>query len=250
MDLIRQRAHHASWRAWKLETMNRDLHKKAADAQYAASCAYDGLKHDLHHWAYEAHMKFLENGFPFPISTTTIKNAVQIKGFMWEPELRWLAYRASQSKRICEIGSALGRSTRAMADNIVPNGNIYAIDIWRDPSSYYGGHEGDGELRFQAFQKNIGEHLGKTVVILKENSTTAVETLRQHLNGQLLDFLFVDGDHGPKMCSSDIRLYRPLLRSQGCLAGHDFYQPSVFKTVTELVGEVQTWGRIWFTFVK
>jgi len=48
---------------------------------------------------------------------TNIQKALAIQGWMSEPELTWLAEQAQQSQVIVEVGSHVGRSIRALADN-------------------------------------------------------------------------------------------------------------------------------------
>ena len=59
-----------------------------------------------------------------------ITRALQIPGMMSEEELTYLAELASDREWIVEIGSWMGRSARAMADNT--KGTVYCVDTWAD----------------------------------------------------------------------------------------------------------------------
>src|SRR3954470_12383000 len=64
-----------------------------------------------------------------------ITRALAIDGFMEEQELVWLAQQAKIHKCIVEIGSLLGRSTRALLDHT--EGIVYAFDDWKGPRDMY-----------------------------------------------------------------------------------------------------------------
>jgi predicted O-methyltransferase YrrM len=65
-----------------------------------------------------------------PVSLAELKCGINIAralatdGWMSEAELFWLATQAQQHRRIVELGSFLGRSTRALADHTP--GIVYA----------------------------------------------------------------------------------------------------------------------------
>lgn len=246
MDYPRQIAHHASWQAWKTDEMSVELHKKAAVLHLQAAEYYpeDDLKRQIHLRARSSHLSYLDKSNPYK-DIGNIENAKKIKGWMWEPELRWLAAHAMDCSEICEIGSALGRSTRALADNMKDGGHLFAIDIWRTPSAYHGGlRYGTGDERYQQFLENTLD-IRDRVTAIRVNSAEGPGIV----NNRMFDLVFVDGDHSEKCCTSDILQFGPLVRVGGILAGHDFYQPGVFQSVKNLIGEVETWGRIWWTRV-
>ena len=49
------------------------------------------------------------------------------------------------------------------------------------------------------------------------------------------DLVFIDADHSYRGCSGDIKAYRPKLRYNGLLTGHDIDYPGVNQAVNELV---------------
>jgi hypothetical protein len=55
------------------------------------------------------------------------------------------------------------------------------------------------------------------------------------LDGELLDFLFIDGDHAYAGVKQDYAMYGPLVRSGGCVAFHDIeYDRNVKRFWNEL----------------
>ena len=61
----------------------------------------------------------------------TIERALQTEGWMEEDELKWLAEQAQLHTNIVELGSYLGRSTIALAENT--DGSVIAIEDWYGP---------------------------------------------------------------------------------------------------------------------
>ena len=79
-------------------------------------------------------------------------------------ELEWLAQQA-QHGIVVEIGSWMGRTTRAMADSKI-DGVIYAVDTWE-------GSEENQEFLidkpkdylFQQFCDNLSDHIASDLVV-------------------------------------------------------------------------------------
>ena len=51
-----------------------------------------------------------------------------------------------------------------------------------------------------------------------------LETIKTSLNGNKIDFLFIDGDHTEDGVKSDYNMYSPLVRSGGIIAFHDILE--------------------------
>ena len=153
---------------------------------------------------------------------------------MQPKELHWLAQRASQCKRIVEIGCYRGRATRAFLDNSAAH--IWCIDPWDFEA------KGINKSDWQAFKKNID---ADRVTIMRLLSSEAAKVL----HGQLFDMIFIDGSHEYAYVQADILAYRPLVRSGGILCGHDYSLkswPGVARAVDELIpnrkrGPVAIW---------
>lgn len=59
--------------------------------------------------------------------------------------------------------------------------------------------------------------------------------------------VFIDGDHGYQAVATDIRLYTPIVRQGGIIAGHDYTSefPGVQKAVREAFGDVPMQRTSW-----
>lgn len=154
-----------------------------------------------------------------------ISKALQIKGWMTEPELVWLAEQATEHKCIVEIGSFLGRSTRALADNAA--GVVYAIDDWFGPRDVEIKDE-DRKKIFDEFQKNMDGLQGRLHVVSEDHATATID--------QSPDMIFIDGDHAYKSVKRDIERWVSFSAPGALLCGHDVYDGGVSLAVTEVFG--------------
>ena len=166
-----------------------------------------------------------------------IEKALQIEGWTSTEELTWLAEQASIHTRVLEIGSYLGRSTRAIADNT--KGFVYAVDKWDTVDL-------DGvttPVSFDKFQVNMaGLHNFYT---LRMPSLRASKGLRF----TKFDMIFIDADHTYESVKADVLAWLPFLMPDGLLCGHDYNtecNPGVTKAVDELVPDKQVIDTIWY----
>mmetsp|Transcript_174103 Transcript_174103/g.558234 ORF Transcript_174103/g.558234 Transcript_174103/m.558234 type:complete len:453 (-) Transcript_174103:8-1366(-) len=59
---------------------------------------------------------------------------------------------------------------------------------------------------------------------------------------QSLDLVFIDGDHSHEAVLEDLRLWRPLVRPGGLLAGHDLFNPAFDGVLSALLSHLKALG--------
>lgn len=159
-----------------------------------------------------------------------IERALGIDGWMAPEELLWLATSAKKHRLILEVGSWLGRSTAAIADNT--DGIVYAVDTWRGSGAEHAdilSSHGEDWL-----YREFISHAADNVVPIRMTSLEAAEmfTTQSH---RLFDMIFIDGAHDVESVRADLLAWRPLLAEGGLFCGHDY-----FTTVKEAVDSVLT----------
>lgn len=178
-----------------------------------------------------------------------IHKALTIPGFTNLYELEWLAKQASAHKRIVEIGSWKGRSTRAMADNLSSDGVLYAVDTWNgtpeDPH-FKELIDKPADWLYNQFLEGLCEYAApptnnRRVVPVRQASVLAAKSFSgtRDTYGQpyTFDMIFIDAGHSYADVKADCLAWRPLLAPGGLFCGHD-YEPGrggVIKAVNECV---------------
>lgn len=165
--------------------------------------------------------------------------AKRVSGWMSDAELLFLAQQAQKSNVIFEIGSYLGRSTRAIADNT--EGSVHAIDSWNAPVSF--SPAGDVAFNtdmndFNIFYMNLSDHIrsGKVIPSFKNWED-------YHPKCQA-DFIFIDGNHTYKSVMHDIG--KALHYGTRMISGHDWDWSGVQKAVAHYFPSVEVIERIWY----
>jgi predicted O-methyltransferase YrrM len=138
-------------------------------------------------------------------------------------------------RRILEIGTAKGGTlfcfTRVASEDAV----IISVDL---PGGPFGG--GYPSLRTPLYRLFA---LQNQQILLIRGDSHKMETLnkiKKILNGETLDFLFIDGDHTYDGVKKDFQMYSGLVRKGGIIAFHD-----ICPGPRETVGGVPIfWNRI------
>lgn len=165
-----------------------------------------------------------------PSRADGIDAALAIDGWMTDNELAQLAEWAAQHERIVEVGSYLGRSTRALADHTP--GVVYALDDWLGPRDVDLVPAVRRGLMGQ-FRANLSERIAdghcQPVRCRYDAVPLAIEP----------DMVFIDGSHALDDVRADIRTWRPRLKPGGLLCGHDGWLFSVANAVIAETGNLQ-----------
>jgi len=119
-------------------------------------------------------------------------------------------------KYILEIGTANGGSLFCFCKLAPDDAIILSIDL---PEGPFGGGYPEWKIPiYQAFKKE-----NQKLYLLRKDShqKETLDEVLKILNGNELDFLFIDGDHSYEGVKKDFEMYGPLVRKGGIIAFHD-----------------------------
>lgn len=161
-----------------------------------------------------------------------IIRAQSVDGWMRPEELQWLAEQAQHHKLIVEVGSWLGRSTRAIADNMP--GILYAVDTWRGegiPEEFLANRSGN--WLFDQFCSNLEDLIRTPDYKVRPVQMTSVEAAR-YLGHLRPTMIFIDAAHDKDNVMADYLAWKPLLAPGGLMCGHDWGSPGVQAALDEV----------------
>ena len=125
-------------------------------------------------------------------------------------------FKEHNPKYILEIGTANGGTLFSFCKLARENAIIISIDL---PEGLYGGGYPKWKIPiYQSFKKP-----NQKLYLLREDShqQETLEKVKEILNGNQLDFLFIDGDHSYEGVKKDFEMYSSLVRKEGIIAFHD-----------------------------
>ena len=123
-------------------------------------------------------------------------------------------------RRIVEIGTYRGGTLWVWCQLATDDAHIVSIDL---PAESEVGRTG------QAGLKRFAKHTQRLEFIRSDsNREKTRDRLVNVLDGDRIDFLFIDGDHRYESVRRDFELYGPLVRLGGIVAFHDIIRPPAF----------------------
>jgi predicted O-methyltransferase YrrM len=124
--------------------------------------------------------------------------------------------QASAPKRSFEIGTNYGGTLLLLCAISPPEAKIISVDL---PSGRFGG--GYPRRKTPLFRRfpRAGQQLH--LIRADSHSHETKERVLRILEGEQLDYLFLDGDHTYAGVQRDFEMYAPLVRSGGIVAFHD-----------------------------
>jgi predicted O-methyltransferase YrrM len=139
-------------------------------------------------------------------------------------------------KRSLEIGTNYGGTLLLLCTLSASCAKIISLDL---PSGQFGG--GYPLRKIPLFRKFARAGQKLHLIRADSHSPETKERVLQILDGEQLDYLFLDGDHTYPGVQSDFQMYSPLVRSGGIVALHDIatYRPESKCQVAKFWSEVK-----------
>jgi cephalosporin hydroxylase len=133
--------------------------------------------------------------------------------------------KIKKPRYILEIGTAYGGTLFLVSRVADRNAIIISLDL---PSGI-----GDGFPQWKTPLFKTFSLPNQNIYLVRGNShnISTVKKIQVLLNGNKLDFLFIDGDHSYEGVKRDFKLYSPLVKKSGIIALHDIvdFRPKDFE---------------------
>jgi cephalosporin hydroxylase len=136
-----------------------------------------------------------------------------------QPFTKWLTARKPHN--ILEIGVRYGGSSALW--HSLSTGLVIGVD-WTEKDSL-----GEVETKKLAEQMQTSYHRYRFICGDSHKADTKLQ-VEQILLGELVDFLFLDGDHSYEGLKQDWELYRSLVSPNGCIAFHDIVDSELIRS--------------------
>lgn len=146
-------------------------------------------------------------------------------------------FKEEKPEIIMEIGTANGGTLFCLSKLAPVDATIISLDL---PEGKFGG--GYTEDRIPVYKAFVGKE--QTLHLLREDShiPETLEKVKNMLNGQLVDFLFIDGDHSYEGVKKDFEMYSKIVRTNGGIVAFHDVAP---KGLPESVGGVpRFWNEV------
>jgi predicted O-methyltransferase YrrM len=126
-------------------------------------------------------------------------------------------------KRSLEIGTAYGGTLFFLCTLSPPDARIISVDLREGP---FGG--GYPRRKIPLFRRFPTQRQRLHLIQADSHAPETKARVRRILQGDPLDYLFIDGDHTYAGVKSDFEMYAPLVRPKGMIAFHDIVEAKMF----------------------
>lgn len=135
-----------------------------------------------------------------------------------------------------EVGSFKGRSSSAMAVNIInskKNIKFYCVDTWNGSEEHQKNQQYEDKdvvdnRLYEVFLENT-KSIKDYIIPIRKKSTEAAKDFADNS----IAFIYIDASHDYENVKMDIETWYPKIKSGGILGGHDYMWDGVRKAVNE-----------------
>lgn len=124
--------------------------------------------------------------------------------------------REKKPRTVVEIGTANGGSLFLFCQVVADNAQIVSIDL---PNGIHGG--GYPYWRTGVYKRFARSNQKLNFMRADSHAPETLRELNTIIGNELIDFLFIDGDHTYEGVKKDFELYSPRVRPGGIIAFHD-----------------------------
>jgi hypothetical protein len=161
-----------------------------------------------------------------------------IQGWMNFNELNWLYQKSKKMESIVEIGSWKGRSTHGLLSGCP--GTVIAVDHFQgSPMELDRAHveAKTGNIKEQ-FLNNCSKF--NNLRLIEGTSEDAAKEIPD----KSVDMVFIDSAHDYEAVKKDLLVWKD--KPVKLLCGHDYSFDSVYKAVSEVIGDIRQYETIWY----
>ena len=128
--------------------------------------------------------------------------------------------KKSNPKIVVEIGTKKGGSFFIWARYFKPK-HLISIDL---PGGIHGGGFPKQKIPFLKYFLSDIEDSKVSIILGDSHKKKTLRHLETILNGERIDFLFIDGDHTYTGVKSDFEMYKKLVKKGGFIGFHDIIE--------------------------
>jgi len=146
-------------------------------------------------------------------------------------ELEKICLDISDRKTIIEIGCYRGESTSVFAKHFE---RVICIDPWETGYDHTDrGSIQNGSYIKNDFIKNMEKN--DNIIIINKYSYNAINDVKNILNGQMVDAIYIDAGHQYHDVSKDLHNYEKFVKKNGYICGDDYKNkyPGLMRAVDE-----------------
>ena len=144
--------------------------------------------------------------------------------------------------QVVELGVWAGKMSKALLETAPNIEMLYLVDTWEAPkpgSTYFQGSrkisrypQSKFDQAFKETKERIAPWIRKCVIMKMESAEAA-----EQIEDNILDCVFVDGDHSYEGTSRDIKLWLPKVKEGSWIGGHDYGNTNTYGNVKQAVDE-------------
>lgn len=173
----------------------------------------------------------IEDAFETPYEYRGVGQYKYLKPMQKKAEWNRLFNRvaADEPAIVVEIGTANGGTLYPWCRTQTTPETVVSVDY-----GYFG--------RDLDFYRSFAADSPTKLSLIDANSQRreTADAVENQLDGQAVDFLFIDGDHSYDGVSTDFELYSPLVRDGGLIAFHDIVSPPHISGVGKFWNEIES----------